>query len=302
MERRKSAAPRQIDWNELDKTKYYIFGPSLFLCVRAAVYPSNLVKTRLQAQGKNMLYSGTFDAFQKIIRTEGPLGLFKGFGANTLGVITGNIYITIYELTRQWYLTSTAWDPQYANFFSGGCASIMSQTVVMPLDIVSQQMMMADQGVNRNAAHRNVGILGVCQRIRASQGVRGFYRGYLPSVMTYAPSSAIWWGSYGWLYPWFYRHIPFSMRSETKTPIAQALGGGTAGLIAAVITNPMDVVRTRTQLYTQYNARETFHYLIQSEGPGGFMRGVTARMLAMGPSGVLIISTYELVKRLSKKV
>ena len=46
--RRDSVAPAQIDWSELDKKRYYFFGPSLFLCVRAAIYPSNLVKTRLQ--------------------------------------------------------------------------------------------------------------------------------------------------------------------------------------------------------------------------------------------------------------
>ena len=42
--------PSPIHWDELDKTRYYIFGPTLFLGVRAAVYPSILVKTRLQVQ------------------------------------------------------------------------------------------------------------------------------------------------------------------------------------------------------------------------------------------------------------
>ena len=48
--RRDSVAPAQIDWSELDKKRYYFFGPTLFLCVRAAIYPSNLVKTRLQVR------------------------------------------------------------------------------------------------------------------------------------------------------------------------------------------------------------------------------------------------------------
>lgn len=37
-----------VSWDDLDLRKYYTIGPSLFLCVRAAVYPSNLIKTRLQ--------------------------------------------------------------------------------------------------------------------------------------------------------------------------------------------------------------------------------------------------------------
>ena len=106
MKRQDSAAPAQIDWNELDMKRYYFFGPLLFLCVRAVVYPSNLVKTRLQvrrlriaifnhaarfdarqAQGDNVLYTGTLDAFRKIFRSEGPSGLFKGMQLNRVSLL-----------------------------------------------------------------------------------------------------------------------------------------------------------------------------------------------------------------------
>jgi hypothetical protein len=39
--------------------------------------------------------------------------------------------------------------------------------------------------------------------------------------------------------------------------------------------------------------------LWRNEGGAGMMNGVTARMIHNGLSGVLLISTYELVKRLS---
>ena len=92
----------QIAWDDLDKRKYYILGPTVFLAVRAAVYPSNLVKTRLQVQSRsNPLYAGTFDAFRKIARQEGFAGFYKGFGASTANVLTGNVYVSIYELARK---------------------------------------------------------------------------------------------------------------------------------------------------------------------------------------------------------
>jgi solute carrier family 25 protein 44 len=93
---------KRIAWDDLDKRKFYVIGPSVFVFVRAAVYPSQLVKTRLQIQNsKNPLYRGTFDAFRKIIRQEGFLGLYKGFGASLLNIFIGNIYISIYELNHK---------------------------------------------------------------------------------------------------------------------------------------------------------------------------------------------------------
>lgn len=97
-----------ISWDEIDKVRYYILGPVMFLGVRAAVYPSSLVKTRLQVQSKaRPVYSGTFDAFRKILRQEGPRGLYKGFGASTANVLTGNLYISVYEKSRKMFRDHT---------------------------------------------------------------------------------------------------------------------------------------------------------------------------------------------------
>ncbi len=73
----------------------------------------------------------------------------------------------------------------------------MSQTIVVPLDIVSQRMMISGQG--SLTRERSNGLLAISKQVYRAEGVRGFYRGYLPSIATYAPSSALWWGSYGLL-------------------------------------------------------------------------------------------------------
>ena len=47
-----------------------------------AVYPIDLVKTRMQNQravlSNERLYANSFDCFFKVIRNEGPLGLYRG--------------------------------------------------------------------------------------------------------------------------------------------------------------------------------------------------------------------------------
>ena len=69
--------PGVVEWAHLDKQRFYLLAPIASLATRAAVYPSNLVKTRLQSQTKSVLYRGTFHAFQTIIKHEGFPALYK---------------------------------------------------------------------------------------------------------------------------------------------------------------------------------------------------------------------------------
>ena len=46
-------------------------------------------------------------------------------------------------------------------------------------------------------AKKYSGGLDAARKILKADGVRGLYRGFGLSVMTYAPTSAVWWASYG---------------------------------------------------------------------------------------------------------
>lgn len=91
---------RHIEWEDMDKRKFYFFGPTLFFGIRAMLYPANLVKTRLQVQRKNALYKGSFDAFVKVLRYEGIRGLYKGFLVSSFGLLSGQFYITTLEMVK----------------------------------------------------------------------------------------------------------------------------------------------------------------------------------------------------------
>ncbi|KAK7170156.1 hypothetical protein R3I94_000408 [Phoxinus phoxinus] len=89
-----------IEWEDLDKRKFYSFGVFMTMAIRATVYPATLIRTRLQVQKGKSLYTGTYDAFCKILRAEGLRGLYRGFMVTTFTLISGQAYITTYELTR----------------------------------------------------------------------------------------------------------------------------------------------------------------------------------------------------------
>ncbi len=77
-----------IEWEDLDKRKFYSLGVFMTMTTRATVYPFTLIRTRLQVQKGNSLYNGTFDAFCKILKAEGARGLYRGFMVNSFTLIS----------------------------------------------------------------------------------------------------------------------------------------------------------------------------------------------------------------------
>lgn len=66
------------------------------------VYPTDVVKSVLQVDNfKNPKYSGSIDAFRKILSSEGVMGLFKGFGPAMGRSVPANAACFLaYEVTR----------------------------------------------------------------------------------------------------------------------------------------------------------------------------------------------------------
>ncbi|KAG8383702.1 hypothetical protein BUALT_Bualt04G0041400 [Buddleja alternifolia] len=68
----------------------------------ASVYPTDVVKSVLQVDDyKNPKFSGSIDAFKKILKSEGVKGLYKGFGpAMARSVPANGACFLAYEVTR----------------------------------------------------------------------------------------------------------------------------------------------------------------------------------------------------------
>mmetsp|Transcript_24920 Transcript_24920/g.80269 ORF Transcript_24920/g.80269 Transcript_24920/m.80269 type:complete len:302 (+) Transcript_24920:63-968(+) len=297
---------QSVNWEELDMFKFYTIGPMIFMGVRAVMYPVAVVKTRLQVQTGHSLYKGQMDAFWKIFRYEGPRGLYKGFLVNCWGILGGQFYITVYEVTRS-RIMPRKYPESFRNFVAGATASLGSQTLVVPLDVVSQKMMVHGQVVHAHDAtaskpSRLQGGLHVARDILARDGVRGLYRGYLASVMTYAPSSALWWSCYSMYKPFANRVVPKRVNGLKRSMVVDAVSGAGAGTTAAILTNPMDVVRARLQVYGTSSSTVwgVAQELVHAEGVRGLMKGATARVASMAPNSVLLTTAYELTKRLSR--
>jgi len=284
-------------WDQLNKWRFCFFTVLNFTAMKAALYPLWLIKTRLQAQRERRQYSGVLDAFRKILGAEGPRGLWRGFSVTAVGFIPAQLaYNFVYEWTRANVPARFAEsdDPVRRNFYGGAAASFASSLVNVPLDVVTQRIMI---GGRKYTSFRGIGV------VWREEGFRGLYRGFGLSVMSYVPASAIWWSTYTAVH----RHAMHMLQPDSRLAwLITGACGAVAGFTSAALTNPLDVIKTRLQVLENWDARQgsrlavVVTQLIREEGLAGLTKGLNARLASSSVVSLFIITTYEGVKRLSR--
>lgn len=145
-------------------------------------------------------------------------------------------------------------------------------------------------------------------------GWRGLYRGFGMSVVTYAPSNALWWASYCLAQRTMWQNLGYCRDEAGHCPVpscsmvmgVQGASAACAGGMTALVTTPLDTVKTRLQVTTgienkKPSARETVASLIKEGGWRACYKGLGPRWAMMAMSATTMITTYEFLKRSSKK-
>ncbi|XP_030746433.1 solute carrier family 25 member 44 isoform X2 [Sitophilus oryzae] len=292
---------KTIEWHMMDKTKFFPLSMLSSFSVRCALYPLTLIKTRLQIQKHNDMYTGMFDAYGKIYKYEGISGLYRGFWISSVQIISGVFYISTYEGVRH-ILSKKNLDSRLRALVAGGCASLVGQTIIVPFDVLSQHLMMIGTiafnplGVNSNPDRSKLALtIDVARKIFNVDGISGFYRGYWASLAAYVPNSALWWGFYHFYQDELLKVIPTSVSHLFIQTIAGTMGGFTT----TIITNPLDIVRARLQVQRLESMGEAFRDLWREEGPRMFTKGLSARLVQSATFSFSIILGYETIKRVS---
>ncbi|XP_048327392.1 uncharacterized protein LOC107416448 isoform X2 [Ziziphus jujuba] len=295
----------EINWDKLDKTKFYVVGAGLFTGLTVALYPVSVIKTRLQVASKEVGEKNAFSVVRGILRTDGIPGLYRGFGTVITGAIPARILfltalettkVASYKLVEPIELSETT-RAAIANGIAGMTAALFSQAVFVPIDVVSQKLMV--QGYSGHAKYS--GGLDVARKVIKTDGIRGLYKGFGLSILTYSPSSAVWWASYGasQRFIWSFLGHDSGLEkapSEGKLVLVQATGGIIAGATAASITTPLDTIKTRLQVMGHeggHTTRQVVKSLVLDDGWRGLYRGLGPRFFSTSAWGTSMILAYE---------
>ena len=216
-----------------------------------AVYPIDLVKTRMQNQRTSsyigeLMYRNSFDCFKKVVRHEGFTGLYRGLVPQLMGVAPEKaIKLTMNDLARdklrQWHLPgSPSGDlPIWGEVLAGGCGGASQVMFTNPLEIVKIRLQVAGE----MAEGTKVSALSVCKEL----GFFGLYKGSRACFLRDIPFSMIFFPCYA--------HFKPALADENgyNSPGSLLLAAALSGCPAASLVTPADVIKTRLQV-TSHNA------------------------------------------------
>ncbi|KAF8937224.1 mitochondrial aspartate-glutamate transporter agc1 [Haplosporangium gracile] len=288
-------------FHEILKGSYAFLLGSISGAVGATVvYPIDLVKTRMQNQRSKivgeLLYKNSIDCFQKVVRNEGVLGLYRGLGPQLVGVAPEKaIKLTMNDLVRR-HLTDKNGDIAFVGeLIAGGVAGGSQVVFTNPLEIVKIRLQVAGEA----AKSLDVGPRPSAMTIVRTLGIVGLYKGASACLLRDIPFSAIYFPVYAHLKKDIYGEGP-----EHKLTIGQLLiSGAAAGMPAAYFTTPADVIKTRLQVEakkgqsTYTGIMDAARKIYAEEGFRAFFKGGPARILRSSPQFGTTLMVYEVLQR-----
>ncbi|XP_059456728.1 uncharacterized protein LOC132186722 isoform X2 [Corylus avellana] len=188
-----------------------------------------------------------------------------------------------------------------SQLLAGGVAGALSKTCTAPLARLT--ILFQVQGMHSDVATlRKASIWREASRIVSEEGVRAFWKGNLVTIAHRLPYSSVNFYAYEH-YQEMLRVIP-GLENHRENMGAglcvHFVAGGLAGITAASITYPLDLVRTRlaaqTNLIYYRGIWHALQTICKEEGILGLYKGLGATLLGVGPSIAISFSAYETLR------
>lgn len=251
--------------------------------------PLDLVKTRLQNTPTTVINgrhgaASMLSIFSNIVQQEHLRGLWRGMAPSITRCVPGvGLYFSSLDYLKSNYLqgrTPTALE----SVLMGFCARSMSGAILIPITVVKTRVESGVYGYNS--------MLSALKEIYRTEGFRGMTCGLVPTLFRDAPFSG--------LYLMFYTQTKQLMPTDliNNSPYASPLHfscGVTAGILASIVTQPADVLKTKMQLYPNRfsGVWSVIVYVHNNYGLQGYFKGMVPRMLRRTLMAAMAWTVYE---------
>ncbi|KAI7864914.1 mitochondrial carrier domain-containing protein [Spinellus fusiger] len=282
---------------EHENSKHAVSGALAGLASAFVTCPLDVVKTRLQNQGRvqpgQVAYQGTLGTLSRIWCDEGIRGLYRGLGPTIFGYLpTWAIYFTVYDYCKNTWSNrdghqEKSWVVHITSAMTAGAAST---TLTNPLWVIKTRFM--TQTSRTDYQYKNT--LDAFVTIARQEGIRGFYKGLGSSLIGISHVAV--------QFP-LYEKLKSILQTDHNSPpgsMTILLSSSFSKMAASMATYPHEVIRTRLQNQAKkpFKYNGIFHALkviAREEGFRGFYKGMSANLLRTVPSSAITILTYEVI-------
>ncbi|XP_041811752.1 S-adenosylmethionine mitochondrial carrier protein isoform X1 [Chelmon rostratus] len=250
------------------------------MCVDLTLFPLDTIKTRLQSQ-------------QGFYKAGGFRGIYAGVPSAAVGSFpNAAAFFVTYDCTKSLLGAGGALaSPHVApvsHMLAASLGEIVACLIRVPTEVVKQ----------RTQASPSFSTYHMLLSTLREEGVRGLYRGYGSTVLREIPFSLV-------QFPlWEYLKTLWSRRQgHTLYSWQAAVCGAFAGAVAAFVTTPLDVAKTRIMLAKagSTTARGKIPLVLyevwKSRGLTGLFAGSIPRVAFISVGGFIFLGAYEKVRR-----
>lgn len=280
---------------------------------------------------KRKRFTSSLDGLRKIYKYEGFTTLWRGLTPTLAMAVPGNVvYFAGYDtlLTSDKSPIKKLCADRYAPIFAGLTARVVAALFVSPIELVRTRMQAAQTttagGSLKNTMHDMKGMI-------KTHGYRTLWRGLTFTLWRDVPFSAIYWFAYeegrnllsdlrtgrnrNVTMSYFERLASRSRLSHAEAWMDSFVAGATAGAVAAAVTIPFDVGKTRQQVSNplegpsaannaslgksgglRFTIPRFLWQIWKTEGAAGLFAGWGPRVFKVAPACAIMVSSYEIGK------
>lgn len=257
--------------------------------VDLSLYPLDTLKTRLQSSS-GFLASGGFS------------GIYRGVGSAIIGSAPGAaLFFCTYEYAKSFLSArrqaaqivtgarsqDEEWLAPIEHMVAASLGEVAACAVRVPTEVVKQRAQAVQYPSSLSALR---GILGQRRVIGVTGVWMELYRGWSVTIMREVPFTVI-------QFPLWESMKEYRRRKsgrESISALESGLFGSAAGAVAAGVTTPLDVLKTRMMLAKEKTAMvPLLRDILLESGPRAFFAGIGPRVLWISAGGAIFLGSYQ---------
>uniref|UniRef100_A0A674MKX3 Mitochondrial glycine transporter n=1 Tax=Takifugu rubripes TaxID=31033 RepID=A0A674MKX3_TAKRU len=266
--------------------KAFMCGSLSGTCSTLLFQPLDLVKTRLQTLQNHVQPGGRkvgmFAVFLNVVRTENVFSLWRGVSPSFLRCIPGvGIYFSTFYSLKQHFFQERAANAGEAVLLGAGARAVAG-VCMLPFTVIKARF--------ESGFYNYLSVPGAVRSMYETEGMRALFSGLPATLLRDAPFSGI----YVMFYSQTKKLLPPEVTSSSCVPLVNFGCGVVAGIMASVVTQPADVVKTNIQISkTRLGTVQAARHIYKEHGIGGFFCGAVPRCLRRTLMAAMAWTVYE---------
>ncbi|XP_048103943.1 calcium-binding mitochondrial carrier protein SCaMC-3 isoform X1 [Alosa alosa] len=260
---------------------------------RTGTAPLDRLKVFLQVHGSKSDKGNVLSGLRAMVKEGGLRSLWRGNGINVLKIAPETaIKFLAYEQIKRVMRGGAEGGTLklQERFVAGSLAGATAQTVIYPMEVLKTRLTLRKTG-------QYSGVADCAKQILQKEGVKAFYKGYVPNMLGIIPYAGIDLAVYETLKnAWLQNHSDGSVDPGVMVLVGCGTISSTCGQLASY---PLALIRTRMQAQAsmkgapQLSMFALFRTIVTEEGPMGLYRGIAPNFLKVIPAVSISYVVYE---------